>query len=193
MKTCLRFFTLAFIAYAAATAAAAVKVRSDYDKKFDFRSLKTFAWREAGPGDVMVLQRTGDKEAVRAEVEPMIVRSVEQVLPRRGFTLAAAGTPADLYVSYYVLVGPNINAQTMGQFLAPVPQWGIPPFAPVTQSYEVYEQGTLILDLTSPALKSMVWRGSAQTEVDREVTSEVRERRIRDAVQEMFKNFPPKR
>jgi hypothetical protein len=36
--------------------------------------------------------------------------------------------------------------------------------------------------MTSPTLKSMVWRGSAQAEVDRELTSEARKRRIRDAV-----------
>ena len=101
-------------------------------------------------------------EPLKAQWEPVILSSIEQTLASRGFTKAPIGT-ADLKVYYYVLIGAGTTAQTMGQFLPAVPQWGIPPFDAGTSALEVYPQGTLIVDLSSPAAQTMVWRGSAQT------------------------------
>ena len=186
-------FAFALTAATALVGAAKVKVQTQYDKTFDFKGLHTYAWHPTGAGDVKVLQSSDDNPAqLRAQLEPMIVRSVDAALAQRGFTLATSGTP-DLHVYYYVLIGPSIASQTMGQFVAPVPEWGLPPFTPQTTSLEIYEQGTLIVDLSVPSRNSMVWRGSAQTEVDRRVSVEGREKRIRDAVQEMLKKFPPKK
>jgi hypothetical protein len=50
----------------------------------------------------------------------------------------------------------------------------------------------LIIDLSSPAAQAMVWRGSAQTEIDFQASDATREKRIRESVQDMFKKFPPK-
>ena len=177
----------------AALLAAKLKVTTQFDKTFDFKGLRTFAWHPSGTGDVKLLQATNDNPAqIRTLVEPVIVRDVERALTGSGFARATGGKP-DLYVYYYVLIGPNITAQTMGQFIAPVPAWGLPPFAPATSSLEIYEQGALIVDLSSPAHESMVWRGAATAEIDSEATPAAREKRIDDAVKEMFKKFPPKK
>jgi Domain of unknown function (DUF4136) len=180
------------VAAAAVVVGAKVKVQTQYDKKFNFAGLHTYAWHSTGKGDVKLLQASGENPAaLRSQLEPMVVRSVEGALGKRGFTVAS-GAP-DLEVYYYVLIGPGISAQTMGQFIAPVPEWGIPPFAPATSSIDMYEQGSLIVDLSSPSLGAMVWRGSAQAEIDRTRTPADREKRIRDAVDDMFKKFPPKK
>jgi uncharacterized protein DUF4136 len=195
MKDARLGFALAIALAAAATGlnAAKVKVRSDYDKKFDFAALHTYSWHPDGAGDVKLLQATNDNpSALRGQLEPVIKSAVDQILRQRGFTNPTTGKP-DFYVYYYVLVGPNISAQTMGQFLAPVPEWGVPPFAPSTTSLEIYEQGTLIVDVSSVSLQSMVWRGTAQAEIDRARSDAARDARIRDAVGEMFKKFPPKK
>ena len=86
----------------------------------------------------------------------------------------------------------NIAAQTVGQFLRPVPEWGVPPFAPATQSLEIYEQGTLILDIAAAGADRMIWRGSAQAELDRQTSDTSRDERIRSVVKDMLKRFPPK-
>ena len=188
----------ALIALALAIAAvstvetAKVKVKTQYDKTFSFKGLHTFAWHPDGAGDVKLLQQSGDDPArLRADLEPVIVQSAEQELAKRGFT-KVSGQP-DLNIYYYVLIGPSTSAQVAGQFLAPVPMWGLPPFPASTTSLEVYETGTLIVDLSSPSLKSMVWRGSASAETDRRNSDAARADRIRGAIQEMFKKFPPKK
>jgi hypothetical protein len=193
MTNCLRWCAVLAIAIcAAAVVAAKVKVKTQYDKKFNFAGLHTYAWHPTGKGDVKLLQASGENPAaLRERLEPMVVRAVDGALAKRGFTAASASP--DLNVYYYVLIGPGISAQTMGQFIAPMPEWGIPPFAPATSSIDMYEQGSLIVDLSSPSLGAMVWRGSAQAEIDRSRSGTEREKRIRDAVDEMFKKFPPKK
>ena len=222
-------FAFALAAATALVGAAKVKVQTQYDKTFDFKGLHTYAWHPTGAGDVKVLQSSDDNPAqLRAQLEPMIVRSVDAALAQRGFTLATSGTP-DLHVYYYVLIGPSIASQTMGMSIsaAKLKIFGLSAamaglaggllgslqsrvgsldflyFRSLTlllvatifgiTSLEIYEQGTLIVDLSVPSRNSMVWRGSAQTEVDRRVSVEGREKRIRDAVQEMLKKFPPKK
>jgi len=180
-------------ALAAELGAAKIKVKAEYDKAFDFKSVRTYAWHPSGAGKLKMLQASGDNaEELHARLDPIIVNAVEQGLAGRG-VMKAAGAPPDLNVSYYVLVGPNINAQTVGQFVGSLPVWGLAPFAPSTQSLEIYEQGTLILDVASAKADSVIWRGSANAEIDRQNSDEVRDARIRDAVQDMLKKLPTKR
>jgi Domain of unknown function (DUF4136) len=180
-------------ALAAAVSAAKIKIKAEYDKQFDFKGVRTYAWHPSGAGKLKLLQATDDNaEALHATLDPIIVGAVEQGLAGRGL-MKASGAPPDLNVSYYVLVGPNINAQTVGQFVGSLPVWGLPPFAPSTQSLEIYEQGTLILDIASAKADSVIWRGSANAEIDRQNSDEVRNGRIRDAVQDMLKKLPTKR
>jgi len=116
---------------------------------------------------------------------------VDQELAKKGFTRVASGQP-DLYLDYYLLVGPNASSQFQGQFVGAVPAWGLPDFAMSTTKLTVFEQGSLILDVVSPTAKSTVWRGSADTEVDRRRTPAQRAALITDAVVRMLKKFPPK-
>jgi len=184
---------LAVVVAATMAVDAKIKVKAQFDKTFKFQGLKTYAWDPTGVGDVKILQADPARkpEALKAQWEPVILSSIEQTLASRGFTKGPIGT-ADLKVYYYVLIGAGTNAQVMGQFLPAVPQWGIPPFDASTSALEVYPQGTLIVDLSSPAAQAMVWRGSAQTEVDFQASDATREKRIRESIQEMFKKFPPK-
>ena len=55
-----------------------------------------------------------------------------------------------------------------------------------------FERGSLVLDVTSPALKTVVWRGIAETEVDRDLTDADRKARIEKAVQDIVKKLPTK-
>lgn len=182
---------LAVVVAATMAVDAKIKVKAQFDKTFKFQGLKTYAWDPTGVGDVKILQADAKPEPLKAQWEPVILSSIEQTLAGRGFTKAPIGS-ADLKVYYYVLIGAGTTAQTMGQFLPAVPQWGIPPFDAGTSALEVYPQGTLIVDLSSPAAQTMVWRGSAQTEIDFQASDSTREKRIRESVQEMFKKFPPK-
>jgi hypothetical protein len=139
----------------------------------------------------VLIKKSGDPEVLRKRFEPVIKPAVEQELVARGLKPAQGGTP-DLYAYYYILLTAGDSSQAMGQFLSPTMEWGVPPFTGATQSLKIYEQGSLILDLSSPALKSAVWRGIAKAEVHRQNSEEKRDQIVREAVRDMIKKYPPK-
>jgi len=53
--------------------------------------------------------------------------------------------------------------------------------------------GTLIVDLVDVKANQMVWRGIAKDSIDQTATSEKREKNINQAVQWLFKDYPPKK
>ena len=171
---------------------ASVKVRSQHDKAFDFRGLTTWAWHPEGAGDVrMAVTADDNPAAVKERFEPVIVDAVQKEMAGRGLTIAdAPGTP-QLYVNYYVLISTNQSRQTMGQFLPTVPEWGIPPFSyGATQSLKVFEEGSLVLDVTSTKTRQLIWRGMAVAELQRKSAPQDRDTRLRAAIAEVVKKFP---
>ncbi len=194
MKSVLRLVVV-LVLVAAATAvlvAGGIKISTQYDKEFKFAGLTTYAWHPSGAGDVKLLQASGDAENIQRRLEPIVVQAVDDGLKQRGLTKDASLQPA-FYVNYYALIGPANEAQVMGQFLPAVTNWGIPPFPAATQSLKNYEKGSLILDISSVKLNSVVWRGIAEAEIDFQKTDAQRQQRIVEAVQGMLKKFPPKK
>ena len=118
----------------------AVDVKVDASKRFDFTKVRTWGWHPDGRGEVKMGRTQEDNpEAMRQRAEPVIVDAVTMEMGRRGLQ-AATGAP-DLFVTYYLLLTTSMNAQTLGQFLPTVVDWGLPPFAPATQSLEIVNQG----------------------------------------------------
>jgi len=183
------FAAAALVALAVATASAKIEVKVNYDKTFDFKTLRTWAWNPGEPGQVkMARTPNDDPESVRKRAEPLILQLVETEMVKRG--LQQAGSNPDVVVTYYLLMTTTMTSQTMGQFLPSVPEWGIPPFAPATQSLEVMNQGSLVLDLS---VKSDIkWRGVAQAKLSLDADDKKREALLREAVQNLLKKYPPK-
>lgn len=192
MKAVLTMLTVCGIACLALQPTAAVKVRTQFSPTFDFAKAKTWSWHSGGPGEVkMARTADDDPEIVRQRAEPVILEAVAAELPQRGLASAAAGTPSDLEVKYYVLITVGTQSQQLGQFLPAVAAWGLPPFTGATQSYKVIEQGSLVLDIS--ANKEVVWRGIGQAELKPGQTAEKRAALIRDAVRDILKEYPPKK
>src|SRR5215475_3296554 len=161
--------------------AAKVNLRSDYDKQFDFRAVRTWGWDIEEKGDVkMARSAEDDPEAIKRQFGPTIVDAITSELNQRGLSPADASKPPDLRFHYYLLVTVGVNAQTAGQFLPAVPEWGLPPFSPQTTAFSIIQQGSLVLDAVSPAAGRVVWRGIAQTEIETERTDEQRHKRLRE-------------
>jgi hypothetical protein len=194
MRIRTRFLLTFALAIAAATVvlAGGVKIKTQSDKEFDFAGLTTYAWHPTGVGDVKVLQADADVADIKRRLEPMIIEAVDAGMKQRGFTKPASGQPA-FYVYYYALIGVGTEAQQMGQFLPAVAFWGLPPMAPATQSIKYYERGSLIVDVTSVKLGTVVWRGIAEAEIDRMKTDAERRVRVFDAMSQLLKKFPPKK
>ena len=172
--------------------AAKTDISVDFDKAFAFASVHTWAWHPDGPGDVrLAVSSSDDPKRVAARVDPVIIPAVERELGERG--LRPIAEHPDVYVHYYVLVTVNQSAQYHGQFLAPVPEWGLPPFAPSTSSLSIYPVGTLIIDIISTAQQAIVWRGAAKRQVDIERPDAERRQVLERAIRDLLKKFPPKK
>ena len=166
--------------------AASVKVRADFDKAFKFGEMRTWQWA-ADPGQVILARTQGeDKDAVRRRAEPIILEEVAAAMPKRGITLATDSP--DLTLAYYLVMTVGASAQTMGQFLPA--NWGLPLFAPSTQSLEAVERGALVLDLSSQG--RVVWRGIGEAGFTMDLDAKKREALLRDAVKKVLERFPPK-
>jgi hypothetical protein len=181
--------TAAGMTFALQSGVAAVKVHADFDKTFDFQKARTWGWNSK-PGTVMVARTPDDDpEEIRRQAEPVIMGAVGAEMNRRSLT-PAVGSP-DLSAGYYLLLTIGASAQTLGQFLPPVTEWGVPPFAPSTTSLKVIRQGSLVLDLS--ANREVVSRGIAEAEIKMDLTEDKRLALIREAVGQMLKRYPPKK
>jgi len=185
--------TMAALAFAVGVRPEAAKtdIHADRDPAFTFAGLKTWAWHPDGAGDVrQAISADTDPHAIAARVDPIILPAVERELQALSFTKTTDAP--DFYVHYYVLATMDQMSQYMGQFVAPVPAWGLPPFAPVTTALEIYAVGTLILDITSPAKQAIVWRGSAQRKIDLEKPDRERRQVLERAIRDLIKEFARK-
>ena len=170
-----------------------VKIRTQADKTFSFKNLRTWDWHADGAGEVKLMTTAMEAEQSKqwhATLDPIITAAVEKELTARGFERKPGG--ADIIVNYYVLTVPGTSSNEMGQFLPSVAEYGLPPIPRATTMLRAFERGSLVLDVTSPSLKSVVWRGIAETEVDRELTDEARKARIEKAIQDIVKKLPAK-
>ena len=173
---------------AAAPAVLAIDVKINHDKAFDFKATETWTW-SAQHGDVkMALTQSDDPQAMRKIAEPIIMSAVASEMTKRGLKQSP---DAPLVVTYYLLLTLTESSQSVGQFLPAVTQWGVPPYAPATQSLEMMNHGSLVLDITSKDV--IVWRGVADAKIKRETENVNREKLIREAVRDLLKDFPPKR
>jgi hypothetical protein len=177
----------AAIALIVRVVSAAVDVSVEFDKAFDFTAATTWAWHPDGPGEVrMARTKDDDPEAMRARVEPIIVDAVTSELSRRG--LQHAASPPDLLVTYYLLLTTTMSSQTVGQFIPATPAWGLAPFPAATQSLEIKNAGSLVLDVS--AAGRVIWRGVAHAKIKIDSDNKRREALIRDAVRDLLRRFP---
>lgn len=180
---------VALVAAIPIATSARVKVTVHFDKKYDFKPVKTWAWNPEGPGEVkMARTANDDPEVARKRAEPIILESVGAELGKRGIKASPSGP--DVTVTYYLLLTTNISSQTMGQFLPATLDWGLPPFPPATQALKAMNRGSLVLDVSGA--KEIVWRGVAQADLDMGADEKKRESALREAVRDLVRRFPPR-
>lgn len=183
---------LAAIALLSSRMLARVDVNIEFDPKFDFTTIKTWAWTPTGYGDVKMARTQSDNpEAYKKLAEPIIVDAVTTELNARGLRSSeTSAAPPDMTVVYYLLLSTNVTAQTMGQFLPGTTAWGLPPFLASTQSFEVFNRGSLVIDMSSG--DHVVWRGVAQANIKPDTDVKKRESLIREGVRDLIRRYPPK-
>ena len=158
-----------------ATIGLAQDVKKDYDRRANFSNYHTFMWiKEPKPTNPLFKDRIMD--AVNAQLEA------------KGLRLVTGH--ADLGVSANTATK---EQRTLTSFYDTFPggwgwhrHWG----GPVTAVVETYEVGTLVVDLFDTETKQVVWWGAASDTISNK--PEKNEKHLNEAVEKMFKDFPPK-
>lgn len=161
-------------------------VRTDFDPTADFTTFRTYAF--AGMTD---LNQGGvlDNSLVRKRLEQM----VGEQLSRKGLREVAVGDQPDLLVHYWIGLKEKQRVEstgpTVGMYGRRGPYGYGAGYSGVT-TYE-YTEGTLILDLVTPAKNELVWRGTVVGTL-----TDSKEKNLQmtgDAIVKAFEEYPPKR
>jgi uncharacterized protein DUF4136 len=161
----------------------AQKVSYDYNKDANFAAYKTYA------------QKDGTKVGQQL-IDDRIASAIDSAMAAKGFTKSS--TP-DLIVIYHVAFDKQKDISTFssgyGGGYGPY-GWGYGGgWAGGTSTTQVRDilVGTLVIDLADPKKGQMVWRGMATKEgIDVQAKPDKRDKNITNAVNKIFKNYPPK-
>jgi len=178
-----RLLSLIIVIAVMAGCSGKTRVQSDFDKEADFKQYRMWDWL---PGDHgMTENLMVDDENVRKRIEGAIDEGFRAIGYDR-----TSGAP-DFFVKYYLGYGEEINKRNIENYYA---YMNYAVFVPtVTQSYiEVWETGTLIIDVIDVDEKKLVWRGLAETEVNPQAGPRENEPKLKKAIKMMLEKFPPK-
>lgn len=182
------FKTLPLIALLiVATSCSSVRVSTDYDRKADFSTLKTFAFFKTGI----------DKAEINDIDKRRILRAIEAELLAKGFIKSEN---PDILVSIFTKSNQRVdiynNAWGMGAWgwggwgwggwggFGPGWGWGWNQPAVSTQT-----EGVLFVDLINAKKKELIWQGMGTGFLSR--NTEKKEERINEFVSKILEEYPP--
>jgi hypothetical protein len=139
----------------------AQKAYIDYDRDYDFDSIKTFAWAETSETSV---------EKTDPLLHSRIVNGIEYYLAQAGFT-EVTDNP-DVYVTYHTSSKEELSLNTshFGYGYPGGMAWGgyyghygygYGGFSSSSTTVSSYQIGTLVVDVWDAKSKKLVWRGTA--------------------------------
>jgi Domain of unknown function (DUF4136) len=164
--------------------AMAQKVSYDFDKTATFTGYKTYAVKEGTP--------VGQKL-----IDDRIASAIDAALAAKGFTKTDSNP--DVFVVYHIAFDKEKDISTYssgyGGGYGPY-GWGYGggwAGGTTTTSVRDILIGTLVIDLADAKKNQVVWRGMGVKEVDTQNKPEKRDKSITNAVNKIFKNYPPKK
>lgn len=167
------------------SACSGISISQDYDQAYDFSTLKTFAWK---PNEDNEYGLQGN-DLVDKRVRTAIVNGFSA----KQYTLVDSGTP-DFYISYYITIEQKISTSnvsggvSMGR--SSRGRYGSVGVSSGSQAH-VYDQGTLLIDITDTANNKLIWRGASSQEVSGKSDPEKSTRIINETVEKIMAQFPP--
>ena len=162
---------LGLFAGALTLACSSMTTAVDYDHTVNWSQFHTFQLAEG----------TKDPETF---TQKRIEDGITQALQSKGWTVATSNPDLLVYSHVVLSQEKQWNATSMGGFgyrggrmggMATATQTNIP-------------IGTIIVDMVDPKTKEMIWRGTAQDQVS---GTGADRGQVQQAMQELFKNFPP--
>ena len=173
-----------FVLAWAASGCSGVKTQVAWDHDADFSGYKTWDFLPGEP------RPTGYRGLDDPAVNERLQAAIESGFSSRG--LRRSSEEPDFYVAYHLAFDEQINARNIENYYQ---YFNYAVFSPyVTSSYtEVYDLGTLIIDVLDRRAKTHVWRGAAQTKVNTQAGPRENEPKMREAAKKILGDFPPKK
>jgi hypothetical protein len=161
----------------------AQKTSYDYEKTADFTAFKTYAFKQGTPVGQQL-------------IDARIASAIETQLAAKGFTKSDASP--DVFVVYHVAFDKEKDISTFSSGYGGYGPYGWGwggGWAGGTTTTQVRDivVGTLVIDMADAKKNQLVWRGMGVKEVNTQANPEKRDKSINNAVQKIFKNYPPKK
>ena len=157
-----------------------MKVQSDYDPKFDFKQLRTFA--------VVIPESKNGKTLAQAR----IAEALQAQMVKKGY-IAAEKSDADFLMIFHTDVTTKQQVVTDYQMVGIYPMYGFGFGGAVSvpvQSEYTYNEGKIIIDAVNPRGNVIFWQSVTTDELENLKTPEERIKYINHAVDESMKSFP---
>ena len=155
-------------------AAFAQDVQFDYSRSANFSAYKTYQWIDYSP--VQPADELLDQD---------IKRAVDEQLAGKGLRRVESG--GDLLVGYQAGISQEKQFDSLG--------WGGPRlwgnWGDTRVTTSTIDIGKLIVGLFDPAIKQLVWRGSASKTLDISKNPDKNYRNLEKAMAKLFRNYPP--
>lgn len=172
---------LAAAALAAGCATEPTKSESMLDSQADFGAYKTFGWHTVPNAD-------GSSEPVTL-VDANIRAAIASELQRKGYAEAAAGSDADLLISYEAVRAETVknNPFRIGIGVGSYGSSGGGSVSAGSSSVKNVIEGSLVIHAIDRARNAEVWRSRVSRELGK---GNVKPEVIQSAVAEVFSDFP---
>ena len=174
MKT--RWTALLAVMLFSAGAMLAQKVNVDWDRQSNFSQFHTYAWQPS-------------PSPAKGFWDQRVIDGVNQRLQAKGFKLVDSNP--QLWVVYTSHVSHEQQVVGTGYNMGPYWGWGWWG-GPTTTTYNTYtyKEGTLVVEIADNDGHTLLWRGSATDTLPDNPNKGVKV--LNNALNKMFKNFPPK-
>jgi hypothetical protein len=173
---------VALFAAAALAGCSSIRVRTEADPRASFDGLATYGWATVSQSVAR------DPHAENPILDARIRLAVDNELAARGFKKQESGTP-DFLVGYHAAIQEKLSVQYVDDYYGY--SYTNRTRAP-RASYYTYEEGTLVVDVSLPDPRRLIWRAIARAEVTPGQSQEKGDRRLAEAVRKMFDRFPAK-
>jgi hypothetical protein len=159
----------------------AQSVTRDWDKKYDFATVKTFS--------IKIGTSWGNQLS-----ENRVINDLSEAIVERGWKRVDNEAAANVVV---VVHGATQQKQTLNTFYSGMGGYGYGyhgmggmGMATGTTTVSEYTVGTLVVDIFDTKTKNLIYRGTASDEINKDPKKN--EKKLDKAAQKLFKDFPQK-
>ena len=158
----------------------------DFDPTANFSDYRSYAWAERTP--------TGDDDprVYNDIVKSRVQLAVDQALAAKGYQ-KVTGNPT-FYVAWHGAIEGQMSTTTINDHYGYGWGWYGPGMGVSSSRTYVneWDEGTLLVDIIDATSNELVWRGSAQAEVNRSSRGRDEDQgRLNEIVAKILEQFPP--